>query len=140
MYKILTDGAFDIADLETLATFDGGASFRAFRPPRIDFFVEYRPAAAGVPVPRPHACFSAPVIFGCGIVCFNAGLEGNTITMLGFSMGTGYGEHQWKHSPDFPANFRAIGLNTRLVLWGSDIINSLKAGSFGAEPGILLGF
>jgi hypothetical protein len=142
LYEKLTDGDFDIPEMDSSKTFDDGASFRAFRPLRIDFLAEYRPATADALVLRPHAGLSALTVFGYDTVCFNAGLEGsvNIINMFGFSMGTGYEEHQWKHSLGFRMNFRAFELNAKAALWGPDIISSFKAKGFGLGLGIRLGF
>jgi hypothetical protein len=142
MYTAITNGEFDIPELETTEAYDDNASFWAFRPLRVDFFAEYRPAAADALVLRPHMGFSALTALGYDTVCFNAGLEGsvNIINMFGFSMGTGYEEHQWKHSLGFRMNFRVMELNARFALWGPDIISSFKARGFGAGLGIRLGF
>jgi hypothetical protein len=142
MYDKLSKGDFDIPDMESSRTFESGASFNAFRPLRIDFFAEFRPAVADVLVLRPHLGLSALTIFGYDAACFNAGLEGqlNIINMFGFSIGTDYEERMWKHSLGFRMNFRAVELNARFGLWGPDIISSFRGRGFGAALGIRLGF
>jgi hypothetical protein len=142
IYDTLTQGDFDFPEPETRQIFTDNASFKAFRPLRADFFVEYRPAVADVLVLRPNLGLSALTIFGYDTVCVNAGLEVqlNIINMFSFSMGTGYEERLWKHSLGFRMNFRAIELNARLAIWGPDIINSFRGKGLGAGLGIRMGF
>jgi hypothetical protein len=142
---LIKDGELEI-DMPDMPgpVISGDLAFRAFRPLRFDFYVQYKPASSRLVVFKPNIGFSALTVYGYDAagMCFNAGLEAqlNLKRIFSLSLSSGYRERIWRQGAAIMLNLRVFQLDVGVSLQSQDFVESFKLKGLRAAAGLRFGF
>ncbi|MDR0708712.1 MAG: hypothetical protein LBF77_01430 [Spirochaetaceae bacterium] len=137
----ITSGNVKLPDPELVTSYDNDISFYVFRPFRLNFYINYRPADTGLFVIRPSLGFSLLSVYDYA-PCFNTGIEGqiNILKIFSASLFAGYVERIWAYDFRFMLNLHVTEIIFGVSLRGTDLINAFGTRGLGLSLGLRFGY
>jgi hypothetical protein len=137
----ITAGDIKLPDPELVTSYDNNTTFYAFRPPRFNFYVNYRPVDTGLFVIRPSLGFSFLSVYDYAF-CFNAGIEGqiNILKIFSTALFAGYVERIWTYDFRFMLNLHVTEIILGVSLRGTNLINAFGTRGLGLSLGLRFGY